>query len=99
MTLTAVVQKLDEKRYRATLSSPIQMESEGTTAAEAVAELRRRTLEKLKDSELVEFRLPDESRDNPWVRMAGIWKDNPDIEEYTQAIEEYRRECDARESD
>jgi hypothetical protein len=31
---------------------------------------------------------------NPWLAIAGMWKDDPTIDEFRQAIEEYRREID-----
>lgn len=98
MTVTAVVEKLNEKRYRATISLPFPLESEGSTADEAISRLRQRALEKLRVSQLVEFQLPDDPNDNPWMRMAGIWKDHPDFDEYLANVEEYRRERNAMES-
>lgn len=31
---------------------------------------------------------------SPWVRMAGIFKDDPYFDEWQQAIEDYRRQID-----
>jgi predicted RNase H-like HicB family nuclease len=31
---------------------------------------------------------------NPWLRMAGIFKDDPYFDEWQQAIEDYRRQID-----
>lgn len=35
---------------------------------------------------------------SPWLRDAGIWKDDPQWDEYQAALEDYRREVDERES-
>lgn len=37
-------------------------------------------------------------KENPWVRLAGIWKDDPQIDEFRAAVEEYRREVDQRDA-
>ena len=35
-------------------------------------------------------------KDNPWLRMAGIWeKDDPLVEEWKRTMEENRRAADA----
>lgn len=35
---------------------------------------------------------------NPWLEDAGIWKDDPQWDEYQAAIAEYRREVDERDA-
>jgi hypothetical protein len=37
---------------------------------------------------------PLEPGANPWVEMAGTWKDDPQIDEFRRAIEDYRKEID-----
>lgn len=32
--------------------------------------------------------------ENPWLRMAGTLKDDPMVDEWRAAVEEYRRQCD-----
>lgn len=97
MTLTAMVEKLDERRYRAAIVQPFAMESEGATEKEAIDRLRSLALEKLRSSKIVEIQMPEDERENPWLKIAGLFKDHPDWDQYLKNIEDYRREVDRSE--
>ena len=35
---------------------------------------------------------------NPWLRMQGMYANSPLFDEWVQAIEEYRQQCDERDA-
>lgn len=39
-------------------------------------------------------KLPSIEQKNPWLAMAGVFKDDPQFEQILEAIEKYRRELD-----
>lgn len=95
MTITAFVQKLAEKRFRAATSQPIALVAEGGTREEAMTRLGALAQEQLATGEVVQIQLANDAEANPWVKFAGIWKDHPELDDYRASIDEYRRSVDA----
>lgn len=44
-------------------------------------------------------KLPEKVQKNPWLEMAGIFKDDPQFDQMLKAIETYRQELDANVED
>lgn len=97
MTLKAVVERISADRYRAVISQPFVVESEGQTPDEAVQRVRDLAAKRLAGGQVVDIDVPGPSQPHPWARWAGIWKDNPDFDDYLRNIAEYRRKVDAAE--
>ncbi len=95
MDIPILLEPLDSRGYRATSLSPTRLVAEGVTREEAIEHLRKLVAQQLSQGQLVhvEVSLPGESY--PWKSLAGMWKDNPAIDEVMQNIEEYRRQVDA----
>ncbi len=53
----------------------------------AVASLRQK-------SRIVQLDVPSETENDPWVQMAGIWKDDPDWETFQAEVQHYRTQFD-----
>ncbi|HEY3964082.1 MAG TPA: hypothetical protein VGM05_05960 [Planctomycetaceae bacterium] len=98
MNLTAVVERISEDRYRAVITQPLFIESEGHTPDEAVKLVQELATNRLALAQIIQIAIPEQRRSHPWARWAGVWKDNPDFERYLANIAEYRREADASES-
>jgi predicted RNase H-like HicB family nuclease len=95
MKLTVLVEKIGDDRYTAKIWEPFQIESEGQTLDEAVQRVRELAASRIGAGKLVQISIPDDQdRSPPWARWAGLWKDNPDIDDYLANIEEYRRNAD-----
>ncbi len=95
MKFTVIVEKIRDDQYRAKIWQPFQIESEGQTLDEAVQRVRELATNLIGSQKLVQISIPDDQdRRPPWARWAGLWKDNPDIDEYLANIEEYRRNAD-----
>ena len=58
MRVTVLVERLDERRYRASTSHPITMESEGCSRDEALERLRDQAAQRLNRGELIQVLIP-----------------------------------------
>ncbi len=67
--------------------------SDRTTALE---QLQERLENHLAGAEIVSLaiKLPSQKQKNPWLEMAGIFKNDPQFDQMLEAIETYRRELD-----
>jgi hypothetical protein len=91
MKAAVLVEKLSEKKYRASTSQPIPLESEGRTGAEAVKRLCALARKRLAAGEWEQVSLPGPPQSNPWIAYSGVWKDHPDFDDFLKNIAEYRR--------
>lgn len=53
----------------------------------AIASLRQK-------SRIVQLDMPSETENDPWMQMAGIWKDDPDWETFQAEVQHYRTQFD-----
>lgn len=88
-----------EEKIQAQLSL-IDIPSEEVEFIEEVMETKKRYLEDpeqfnepMSDEELERLRQKEPS--NPFLQVAGMFKDDPDFDEFLAHIEQYRRELDA----
>lgn len=61
----------------------------------AFAELQKLITAKLRGGEVVSLEIEMPQPENPWLRFAGIFKDDPSFEQMQENIARYRREKDA----
>jgi hypothetical protein len=94
MKATVFVEKVGRKKFRATTSQPVPLESEGASQDEALERLYELAKKRLAGGQLFQMTLPDSSVANPWQTFAGVWKDHPDFDAYLENIAEYRRSVD-----
>ena len=94
MNATVFVEKVGKKKYRATTSQPIPLETEGTSQDQALERLYELAKKRLAAGQLVQMKLPGTPCINPWQAYAGIWKDHPDFDAFVENIAEYRRSVD-----
>jgi predicted RNase H-like HicB family nuclease len=65
---------------------------------QAISSLRNNLIEKLEAVEVVSLELPmnqHKDQDRGWLRSAGIFKTDPQFEEFQQEIQSYRDELDS----
>jgi hypothetical protein len=67
--------------------------AQGKTEQEALDKVRARAQEVLTKSKFVTINLPENGRDadDPWLAMAGMWRDDPTWDEYQRLIKKYRK--------
>jgi hypothetical protein len=90
MKATVLVEKIG-KKFRASTSQPIPLETEGKSREEAIERLSELAQKRIAGGQLLEITLPRLPETNPWRAYAGIWKDHPDFDAFLENIAEYRR--------
>ena len=73
-----------------------ELQVEASDRVTALTELQQRLETHLADPEIVflSVKLPSTDPKNPWLAMAGVFKDDPQFEQMLEAIENYRYELD-----
>src|SRR5579885_90478 len=90
MQVRVLIERLAPGNYRVTGEGFFAFSVEGETREQALARFKEKVQERLTGVELRSLEIPD----NPWLQMAGIYKDDPDFEEWQEAIKENRRQMD-----
>ncbi len=81
--------------YRATCGPPLAVSAEGATRDEAVDKLERLLRDRLNNGvEIVAAEVPARVLENPWVKYAGMFKDDPMFADVLEIIKENRRKDD-----
>jgi predicted RNase H-like HicB family nuclease len=97
MTYQVFIQQAADHSYRATPLMFPDCTAIGKTRDEALANLRSALSVRLSQGEIVTLEIGEP--EHPWMKGAGIFKDDPTFEDLLAEIEAYRREVDAAESD
>ena len=85
-------------RVRATSGTPLPLQAEGANDEEALANLRKAVAQRLETgARLVEIAVPADKDFDPLLAIGGIFADDPLFDEWQAAIQENRRQADARE--
>jgi hypothetical protein len=89
MQVPVLIEPMSGTGFRA---SGFQITAEGATREEALKRLRDELDARIKaGAEIVYVDMPAE---NPWMKMAGMYKDNPMFDEWKQAMADYRDAVD-----
>jgi len=89
MQINVLVEPLNGEGFRATGSAPFDIVADGSTREEALAHLTDKLMARMSGgAEVValEVGVPE----NPWLKMAGMYKDDPLFDDWQEAIREYR---------
>jgi hypothetical protein len=95
--LVNVIVKQDKNgRTIATVLGLPELKVEASDKATALIQLQQRIETHLVGAEIVSLpvKLPSLERKNPWLEMAGVFKDDSQFEQMLEAIEDYRHELD-----
>jgi hypothetical protein len=93
MQIPVLIERMARNGYRARGMEPFAVSAKGATRAEALAKLRAKIVSRLqKGAELVGLEL--DAPADPWMPFAGMFKDDPWIDDWKQSIEEYRQKVD-----
>jgi hypothetical protein len=84
-----------EDNYRATALVPTPLVAEAPTRDEALERIRNLISARLSRAELIQVEVPAAVVPNPWLAIAGTWRDHLEVDEVSRNIEAYRRELDA----
>lgn len=93
MQIPVLIERLERNGYRARGVAPFALSAKGATREEALAKLRRKIEDRLKNgTELVGLEVGESA--HPWMEFAGMFKGDPWIEDWKRSVEEYRRKVD-----
>jgi len=91
MQIPVLIEPVAAVGFRARTGEPLPLSAEGATRAEALGKLQEMLENKLKNgSELATLDLGP--RPHPLAEFAGRYANDPMIEEWREAVEEYRRQ-------
>ena len=94
MQIPVLIERSGRNGYRAQGMEPFAVRAKGATREEALAKLRAKIEKRLKNgAEIVGLEVGGASS-HPWMEFAGMFKDDPWIEDWKRSIEEYRRQVD-----
>jgi hypothetical protein len=94
MQIPVLVERVEGSGYRARAGEPLPLTAEGATGEEALQKLREMITSRMASGSWL-LQLNVDGAEHPLAKFAGMWKDDPFMDEWVQAIEEYRREVDA----
>jgi hypothetical protein len=95
MQIPILVEPVSNNGYRATCGPPLAVSAEGATREEAVVKLELLLRDRLSNGvEIVAAEVPARMVENPWVKYAGMFKDDPMFAEVLEIMQENRRKDD-----
>jgi hypothetical protein len=93
MQIPVLVEKIKGNGYRARGTEPFALSARGATREEALAKLRTKIETRLKKgTELVGLEIG--AQPHPWMQFAGMFKDDPAIDDWVKSMAEYRQEVE-----
>lgn len=97
MQIPVLIEPVARNDYRAKVSQPFAVSARGATREEALAKLRAKIESRLKNGTQIvglEVGAAPAPPKHPWMEFAGMFKDDPMLEEWKQAMAEYRRKIE-----
>ncbi|MBD2607126.1 hypothetical protein H6G81_21995 [Scytonema hofmannii FACHB-248] len=94
--VNVIVKQGSDGRTIAIVPGLPELQVEASDKATALSQIQQRLETHLAGAEIVSLpvKLPSLERKNPWLEMAGVFKDDPQFEQMLAAIENYRHESD-----
>jgi len=93
LTYDVLVENQEDGGVSATVLGLPDFKGSGVTKQEALEKLIQLLQEREPEIVTLEIELPQ--TEHPWMKFAGMHKDDPQFDEMLEYIEEYRRELDA----
>ena len=90
-----LIEKKGENKVTATVLGWQDCQTEGRNKEEALNKLRQMLTTRLQQTEIVSLEIELPQREHPWIKFAGMYKDNPLFNEVLEDIQIYRKELDA----
>lgn len=94
-TAHIIIKNESDRTVSAALLGWPECKAFGETRSQALQNLHDLVNAQLAEAEIVSVKLTNSRSNNPWVRLAGKYENDPYYDEVLAHIEEYRRELDA----
>ncbi len=96
MGIPVLIERIGKGRFRATSGEPLPASAEARTRDAALSKLKKQVDKRLRNgAELVSVELAGPAQSNPWTEFAGMFADDPWIEDWKRSMMEHRRQKDA----
>jgi hypothetical protein len=93
MQIPVLIERIKGDGYRARGSEPFAISARGATREEALAKLRAKIQDRLKNGrEIVGLEVGAVS--HPWLPFSGMFKDDPWIDDWVKSMAEYRQQVE-----
>ena len=93
MQIPVLVEPVNGNGYRARGKEPFAVSAKGATPAEALAKLRAKIQARLKNgTQIVGLEVGPEP--HAWMEFAGMFKDDPWIDDWVQSMAEHRQQVE-----
>jgi hypothetical protein len=89
------VEQQAEDRWIAQVIGWAECQAQGRSRESAIAALREMLSDRLSRAEIIHVDVPDRQTEHPWMKHAGMYKNDPLFEEVLAEIAAYRSELDA----
>ena len=95
MQIPILLEPVANNGYRATSGPPLPLSVEAATRNEAIGKLEQQLRDRLCNGvEVVTAEVPAQPVENPWVKYAGMFKDNPMFDEVLEIMKQNRKKND-----
>lgn len=94
MTLNILVQPQPENGFLAKVLSWPEISVAGKTKEEALHRIKAELDLKLAGGEIVRLNYQPQADTHPWMKFAGMWKEDPTFDDFLEEIRVYREELD-----
>ncbi|MCI0698828.1 type II toxin-antitoxin system HicB family antitoxin [candidate division KSB1 bacterium] len=94
MTVNVLVQPNPEKGYTATVLGWADLVVEAQTKEEALEKVRAELANRLAKGEIISLQIEPANGEHPWMKFAGMWKDDSMFDEVLEDIKAYRKKID-----
>ena len=93
MQIPILVERVKGNGYRARGSEPFALSARGVTREEALARLQAKIQNRLKNgTEIVGLDVGPQP--HPWMEFAGMFRDDPWMDDWVQSMAEYRQQVE-----
>ena len=94
-SLTVLVEEEAEVKYQAIVLGLPDCKAEGKTREDVLTKIKSIASDRLEKAELISLNIKIPKPEHPWMKFAGMFKDDPQFEAMQADIAAYRRELDA----
>ncbi|MEG3845179.1 type II toxin-antitoxin system HicB family antitoxin [Microcoleus sp. herbarium14] len=94
--LTVLIEQKIEGKYEGMVLGWEGCKAEGNSREEVITNISRILGDRLEKAELISLAIQPPKPEHPWMKFAGMFKDDPQFEQMVAFIEEDRRQLDAK---
>lgn len=95
LTYSIIIEREKEGTYKATVWGLTDCQVTGDTREAALTSINQLLTARLQNAEVVVQEMTLPKSENPWIKFAGMYKDNPLFNDMVAEMKAYRREVDA----